>query len=137
MALTDSLDLEALAAGALRAALVAVPAGLLAQVLAGGDGDGGGVGVLAVVVLVGLTWGATSAARRQRRGMPLTHGIVTAVGVFVVVQAIGVVRRTIAGDEVTWSRIASSLLLSVLAGLLGGVIGSRLSRLPATGEGQR
>ena len=138
MRLADALDGAALAAGALRAALVAVPAGLVAQVLAGDDDDaGGGVAVLAVVVLLGLTWGAMSAARRQRRGTPLTHGIVTAAGVFLIVQAVGVVRRTVAGEDITWSRLASSLLLSLLAGLLGGVIGSRLSRLPAGGEGPR
>ena len=138
MNLIDALDRHALVAGALRAALVAVPAGLVAQVLAGDDDDaGGGVALLAVVVLVGLTWGAASAARRQRRGTPLTHGIVTAAGVFVVVQAVGIVRRAIAGQDITWSRLASSLLLSLLAGLLGGVIGSRLNRLPAGGEGSR
>ena len=121
------LDRGALRAGALTAAAVAVPAGVIAQVLDDGDDAGWLVTVLGLVVLGGLVLGAAIAARRQREGTPLTHGMVTAVGVFVVVQAAGVLRRTLSGDDVTWSRLLSNLLLSMLAGVAGGMIGSRLN----------
>ena len=75
-------------------------------------------------MLAGLVLGAGVAAWRQDRGLPLTHGVVTAVGVFVVVQAIGVVIRLLSGDGISWSRVASSLLLSLMAGMVGGLLGS-------------
>jgi predicted permease len=119
------LDRDAVRSGALTAAAVAVPAGVIAQVLDDGDDARWLVTVLGFVVLAGLVMGASVAARRQHEGTPLTHGVVTAVGVFVIVQAVGVLRRTITGDDITWSRLASNLLLSLLAGLVGGMIGSR------------
>lgn len=126
LATLAGLDPGAVRAGALTAAAVAVPAGVIAQVLDDGDDAGWLVTVLGLIVLAGLVLGACIAARRQHEGTPLTHGIVTAVGVFVVVQAVGVLRRTLSGDDVTWSRLVSNLLLSLLAGVVGGMIGSRL-----------
>ena len=75
-------------------------------------------------MLAGLVLGAGVAAWRQDRGLPLTHGVVTAVGVFVVVQAVGIVIRLVGGDGISWSRVASSLLLSLMAGMVGGLLGS-------------
>ena len=132
MALSDTVDLDALRTGGLVAAAIAVPAGILAQVL-DDDGDGSGwVALLAVVVMAGLVIGAVVAARRQRVGLPLTHAMVTAVGVFVLVQAVGIVRRSIAGDDITWSRVASSFLLSLMAGVVGGLIASWRDRRGAS-----
>lgn len=126
--LTDVVDLHALRAGALVAAAIAVPAGIIAQVFADDDGGTSGwISLFALAVLVGLAAGAAVAARLQRTGTALTHGILTAVGVFVVVQAAGLVRRSIAGDDITWSRIASSFLLSLMAGTVGGLVGSFLA----------
>ena len=114
--LTGQLDARALYEGGLIAAVIAVPAGV--------DRTGTrrparparlAVG-LVVIVLAGLVLGAGVAAWRQERGLPLVHGVVTAVGVFVVVQTVGVLIRLARGDSVTWSRIASSLLLSLMAG---------------------
>jgi hypothetical protein len=122
----DQLDGRALSEGGLIAAAVAVPAGVLGRVLSDREDDLGWLWLLVVVVLVGLVLGAGVAAWRQERGLPLTHGIVTAVGVFVVVQAIGIVVQLVAGDDISWARIASSLLLSLMAGTVGGVLGSLL-----------
>ena len=133
MALSNMVDLDAVRDGALVAALIAVPAGVLAQVLDDEDATSNGwVSILALVVLLGLVIGAAVAAARQRTGTPLTHGILTAVGVFVVVQVIGILRRTLADDGITWSRIASSFLLSLMAGVVGGLIGSRANRIQAS-----
>jgi hypothetical protein len=126
MALTEQLDGRALYEGASVAAMIAVPAGVLGRVLSDRRNELGWLWILVVIVLVGLVLGAGVAAWRQEKGLPLTHGIVTAVGVFVVVQAVGVVVQLIAGDSVNWSRIASSLLLSLMAGTVGGVLGSVL-----------
>jgi xanthosine utilization system XapX-like protein len=116
------LDHQALLRGVVVAAAVAVPAGVLNALL---DGEGAVAFVLVLVVLGGLVAGAVTAAGAQRVGAPLTHGILAAVTVYVTVQAIGVVRRLLAGDDLTWSLYLSSLVLSVFAGTLGGLIGAR------------
>jgi len=126
MALTDQLDLRALYEGGTVAAMIAVPAGLLGRILSDRDEDFGWLWILVVAVLVGLVLGSGVAAWRQEKGLPLTHGVITGVGTFVVVQAIGVVVELIAGDPINWPRIASSLLLSLMAGTVGGVLGSLL-----------
>jgi hypothetical protein len=126
VALIDQLDRRALYEGGSVAAMIAVPAGILGKVLADADQDLGWLWILVLVVLVGLVLGAGVAAWRQQRGLPLAHGIITAVGVFVIVQAIAVVVQLISGDSISWARIASSLLLSVMAGTVGGVLGSLL-----------
>jgi hypothetical protein len=124
VALTDQLDARALYEGGLVAAALAVPAGVLGRVLSDRRDDLGWLWVLVLIVLAGLVLGAGVAAWRQERGLPLTHGVITAVGVFVVVQAVGVLVQLVAGDSISWNRIASSLLLSLMAGMLGGLLGS-------------
>ena len=114
--LPGQLDARALYEGGLIAAVIAVPAGVIGRVLADRPDQPDWLWVL----------GAGVAAWRQDRGLPLVHGVVTAVGVFVVVQTLGVVIRLARGDSVTWSRIASSLLLSLMAGTVGGLLGSFL-----------
>ena len=124
MAVTDQLDTRAIYEGGLVAAMIAVPAGVIGRILSDRQNKPDWLWVLVVIVLAGLVLGAGVAAWRQDRGLPLTHGVVTAVGVFVVVQAIGVIIRTLSGDGISWSRVASSLLLSLMAGMVGGLLGS-------------
>ncbi len=126
MALSEQLDLRALYEGASVAAMLAVPAGVLGRILSDDDNDLGWLWILVAIVLVGLVLGSGVAAWRQQKGLPLTHGVLTAVGVFVVVQALGIVVQLISGDSVNVSRIASSLLLSLMAGTVGGVLGTLL-----------
>jgi hypothetical protein len=126
MAVIDQLDRRALYEGGSVAAMIAIPAGILGKALSDPDKDLGWLWILVVVVLAGLVLGAGVAAWRQQRGLPLTHGIIAAVGVFVIVQAIGVIVQLISGDSISWARIASSLLLSLMAGTVGGVLGSLL-----------
>ncbi|HEY8094288.1 MAG TPA: hypothetical protein VID93_10910 [Acidimicrobiales bacterium] len=124
MAVTDQLDTRAIYEGAVVAAVIAVPAGVFGRILSDRQNKPDWLWVLVLIVLAGLVLGAGVAAWRQDRGLPLTHGVVTAVGVFVVVQAIGVVIRLLSGDGISWSRVASSLLLSLMAGMVGGLLGS-------------
>jgi putative membrane protein (TIGR04086 family) len=122
----DRLDPKALREGALVAAVVAVPAGVVGRVLSDRPDQPDWLWVLVVVVLAGLVAGAAVAASRQDRGFPLTHGVVTAVGVFVAVQTVGILIRLLRGDPISWSRVTSSLLLSLMAGMAGGLLGSAL-----------
>ena len=122
--MNDRLDPRALREGALVAAVVAVPAGVVGRVLSDRPDQPDWLWVLVVVVLAGLVAGAAVAASRQDRGFPLTHGVVTAVGVFVAVQTVGILIRLLRGDSISWSRVTSSLLLSLMAGMAGGLLGS-------------
>jgi putative membrane protein (TIGR04086 family) len=124
MALTD-IDRAALGRGVAVAAAIAVPVTVVAN-LAVDDNDrhSGWIALLSLAVLVGLAAGAAVAARRQQNGTPLTHGILCALVVFVAVNTFGIVRRPIAGDDIRWGRIASTAVLAVVAGTVGGAVGA-------------
>jgi putative membrane protein (TIGR04086 family) len=119
------LDRHALSRGVVVAAAIAVPVAIVANIAVDdSDGHSGWLAFLSLGVLVGLAAGAAVAARRQHEGTPLTHGIVCALTVFIVVNLFGIVRRTIAGDDIRWGRIASTAVLAVVAGTVGGMIGA-------------
>ncbi|MBK9181160.1 MAG: hypothetical protein IPM45_16665 [Acidimicrobiales bacterium] len=122
--MSRAVDVRAVASGAALAAVIAVPAALIGQAV--DDSGERGSFVAPLVILLGLAAGAAVAAGLQHRGTPLTHGILAAATVFVVVQGIGVIRRLVAGDEISWARVFSSAVLSVVAGTVGGLIGGRV-----------
>ena len=109
------IDWRAVGTGMAVAAVVAVPVGVF-----------GRAPLWAVVILAALVVGAVIAASSQQVGAPLTHGIIAAVGLYLIVQVAGVVARSVRGDELHWARYASSLLLSLAAGTIGGLIGGRV-----------
>lgn len=124
------LDRAALIAGIITAVIICVPAALIGQAIddpSTNDNPSAGALLLVAVVLVGLAIGATVAAMRQQVGAPLVHGIVTALVTFVLVQGIGVIRHLLENEDVLWSRVLSSALLSMVAGTVGGLIGGRLN----------
>lgn len=81
---------------------------------------------LSIGAIVGFLLGAGCAAWVQRLGLPLTHGIATAVGTYAAAQAVFIVVRLLRGSDVNW--FAALFNLSVVAGvgLLGGSLGGRL-----------
>ena len=119
------LDRRALGRGVTVAAAIAVPVAIVANVVVDDNKTHSGwIALLSLAVLVGLAAGAAVAAREQQNGTPLTHGIVCALAVFIAVNVFGIVRRSIAGDDIRWGRIASTAVLAVVAGTVGGMIGS-------------
>jgi hypothetical protein len=121
------LDRPAIARGMLVAAVIAVPFAILGLAVSD-ENDLGWAGWISVLgVLLGLVLGAFAAAREQRVGAPLTNAIATAVAVYVVVQAVGIAKRIISDEELRWAKYASSLLLSIVAGTLGGLLASSRS----------
>jgi hypothetical protein len=121
------LDRPAVVRGMVVAAIVAVPFALLGLGVSD-DNSLGWLGWISVIgVLFGLVLGAFAAAREQRVGAPLTNAIVTAVAVYVIVQAIGIVKRAITDEDLRWGKYASSLLLSIVAGTVGGLLASTRS----------
>lgn len=117
------LDPLAVRSGALRALVLALPPAIIGNIV-----DRWPV-LFALATMFGLLEGAAYAATHQRLGTPLLHGIVVAVGVFVVVQAAGLARRSLAGDDLHWSLVISSLVLSAFVGMLGGLMAGWLRSL--------
>jgi putative membrane protein (TIGR04086 family) len=119
------LDRAALGRGVAVAAGISVPVTIVANLAVDeSEQHSGWITLLSLAVLVGLMVGGAVAARRQQSGTPLTHGIVSALIVFVAVNAFGIVRRSIAGDDIRWGRIASTAVLAVVAGTVGGLFGA-------------
>jgi len=121
------LDRPAVVRGMVVAAIVAVPFALLGLGVSD-ENNLGWLGWISVVgVLFGLVLGAFATAREQRVGAPLTNAIVTAMAVYVIVQAIGIIKRLITDEDLRWGKYASSLLLSIVAGTVGGLLASARS----------
>ena len=62
----------------------------------------------------------------QRLDLPLSHGLVTAIGTYVLAQAVFITIKLVRGGDVNW--FASLFTLSAVtgAGLLGGLLGKQL-----------
>ena len=119
-------DWDALRAGALVCLVFAIPLTVVASFV---DSDSGGVNALFFFgALFGFVVGAGCAAWVQQAGTPLSHGIVTASGTYLAAQSVFVIVRLIAGERVEWLRLGFTLMLVVVAGLVGGVLGSRLQQ---------
>jgi hypothetical protein len=118
-------DVPALKAGGIVALVFAVPFSIGSRWAA--DRDDSTLAVFLVIgAVVGFVLGAGCAAWVQRVGLPLSHGIVTAVGTYLLAQAVFVAIRLVRGSEVHWFALLFNLSVTVLAGLVGGVLGERL-----------
>lgn len=123
--MTERWDLDALRAGGVICLVVAVPLTIVASII---DSDSGGLNALLFFgAMFGFVVGAGCAAWVQRLGTPISHGMVAAAGAYLIAQAIFVVVRLVRGDEVEWFGIFFTLSLVLGAGLLGGVLGRRLT----------
>jgi uncharacterized membrane protein YfcA len=118
-------DVPALKAGGMVALVFAVPFSVGSRWAADRDDSNLAV-LLAIGAVLGFVLGAGCAAWVQRVGLPLSHGIVTAAGTYLVAQAVFVVIRLARGSEVRWFALLFNLSVTVGAGLIGGVLGERL-----------
>jgi putative membrane protein (TIGR04086 family) len=121
----NRLDLVALRLGLTVALAAGLPLGLW---LSGLESDSTLRAPLTIGILLALVGGAAVAAARQSRGLPSTHGLVTSLSAVAVVQLVSTIRRWIAADPVSAWKMLSNGLLALIAGVLGGLIGSRMSR---------
>jgi hypothetical protein len=76
--------------------------------------------------VIGFIVGSGSAAWAQRRGTPLSHALVTAVGTYVAAQSVFVILRLVTGRDVNWFGVFSTLSIVSFAGIIGGFLGSRM-----------
>jgi uncharacterized membrane protein YfcA len=122
----DRWDWDAITAGAGVALVFAVPFSIAAR-WAADRSDPGSLPIwLSLGAVLGFVLGAGCAAWVQRTGFPLAHGIVTAVGTYVVAQALFAAIRLLRGQDVRWFAIMFNLTVSLAAGLVGGLLGQKL-----------
>jgi putative membrane protein (TIGR04086 family) len=118
-------DGDALRKGIAVALGLSVPVAVLWRVLVSGDDRPWWTVLFSLVVLVALGGGAFVAARTQHQGTPLAHGLVVALGAFVVVTVISIVGRAVRGDSLALDTVVSNLLLALVVGSIGGLLGGR------------
>lgn len=124
----SKLDWDALRAGASVALMFAVPFSIAARIVAEGDDRSGIASLLSLAAVVGFILGAAIAAWVQRLELPLKHGIICAVGTYVVAQAIFIIVRAIRGNEIRWLAAFFNLTVVAVAGVIGGGMGGALRR---------
>ena len=119
-------DIDALRAGAAVSMVFAAPLVLLARFVESRDSDSAVPLWLSLAAWMGFILGAGCAAWIQRLDLPLSHGLVTAVVTFAVVQAVLVIFKLARGGDVEWFIVFFGLSMAGGAGLIGGFIGARL-----------
>jgi hypothetical protein len=117
-------DPEAIRAGIGVCLILAVPLTLVAAFV---DSDDSGLNALFFFgAMFGFVLGAGCAAWLQQRGTPMSHGIVTAMVAYLAAQLVFVAFRLLRGDSVNWFGVFFTLSLVMLAGVIGGLLGSSL-----------
>ena len=123
-------DPVALRTGALVTAVIAVPASFVA-LWARSNSSWTLTALSSIIALTGFVFGAALAAWLQRCRLPLAHGLITALGTYVVAQVVLAVVRLSAGDGIEPVPILFNATLAALAGLVGGAIGARVRSVAA------
>jgi hypothetical protein len=117
-------DSDAIRTGIGVCLILAIPLTLIAGFL---DSDDSGLNALFFFgAMFGFVLGSGCAAWVQRRGTPLSHGILTAIIAYVGAQAVFITIRLLRGETVNWFGVFFTLSLVMLAGLFGGLLGSFL-----------
>ena len=124
--MTMRWDWDAIRAGGAVALVFAVPFSLAARWAADSRDDSVLATWLTLGAVIGFVLGAGCAAWVQRVGTPLSHGLVTAVGTYLLAQTVFVVVRLARGLDVRWFALMFNLTVVLAAGLVGGLLGQKL-----------
>lgn len=119
--------LRAVLTGAGVALAVSLPAALAAQVidaLHDGDGTPAAVLLLVPVVLAGALVGGLAVGRRPGGRAPVVGAAAGALAI-AVVQGMGVARRLIADEPVTWSAVPATIAVGAALGAIGATLTAR------------
>jgi hypothetical protein len=122
------LDREALRQGGTVSLVFAVPFAVLSRLFAGSDDSSGFAALLWLMALAGFVVGAGVAAWLQRSGLPLVHGMVAAGGSYLTAQIVFIVVKLARGGDVNWLSALFTFTFVLVAGLIGGALGSMLQR---------
>lgn len=129
MAPAPRLDNQALRDGALVTLMFALPPTLVARfVLDNGSAPSGWAPLLSLIAVGGFVLGSGVAAWREQVRRPMTHAVLAGAGVFVVAQAVFLVVRVATNGEVRVMRILTSFSLSLVASVIGGLLGNFLQK---------
>ena len=122
--------------GTVTGLVVALPAGIFNQVLVS-SGDVAGGSPWAILFWLLILFGAAAGGWAVIRLSPRAH-LAWAAGAactaYVVVQAIGVVRRLATGDSISWLAYPFLALLMATCGMLGGMFAARSVRRYGSGD---
>ncbi|MEP7202621.1 MAG: hypothetical protein ABI894_08430 [Ilumatobacteraceae bacterium] len=124
----NTLDWKALRAGGSVALVFAIPFSIAARIVAEGDNSSGMASLLSLAALLGFVLGAGVAAWAQQLQLPLKHGIICAVGTYLIAQAVFILIRAARGNEVRWLAAIFNLTAVAVAGLIGGALGGMMHR---------
>lgn len=128
-------DLDAVRAGIGVCLILAVPLTLIAAFV---DSDSSGLNALFFFgAMFGFVLGGGCAAWVQRRGTPMSHGAITTIVAYLGAQCVFIVIRLVRGESVNWFGVFFTLSLVVLAGIVGGILGSQLQARGFVPSGQR
>ncbi len=117
-------DFDAVRAGIGVCLISAIPLTLIASFL---DSDSSGLNAFFFFgAMFGFVLGGGCAAWVQRRGTPMSHGVITTMIAYIGAQSVFIVIRLVRGESVNWFGVFFTLSLVILAGLVGGLLGSQL-----------
>lgn len=125
---TGALDRAALRRGASVTLVFAVPFSIGSRLVADRSPDSPWTSVLWLLALAGFTLGAGVAAWTQTRALPFLHGMACAGATYLAVQAVFVVVKLARGSEVRWLAVFFTFSAVLVAGVVGGALGSVLRR---------
>lgn len=121
---------EAFWRGTVTALVVALPAGIFNQLLVS-SGDVGGGSPWAIFFWILILFGGAAggwAVIRLAPSASRAHAAGAAALAYVVVQSLGVVRRLVAGEDISWLAFPFLALLMATCGMLGGMFAGRTVR---------
>ena len=124
----SNLDKAALRQGGAVALVFAVPFSIGARLMADHDAKSPWTSALWLAALAGFGLGAGIAAWVQTKQLPLLHGMVCASGTYVAAQAVFVMVKVARGGSVKVLAIFFTFTAVLLAGLVGGGLGSALRK---------
>jgi hypothetical protein len=123
-----ALDWRAIRSGGGVALVFAVPFSIAARWFADSSSNSGAATVLSLLALVGFVLGAGIAAWVQQRRLPLMHALITAIGTYLLAQAVFIIIRLVLSRDVHWFATLFNLTAVAAAGLIGGYLGNALQR---------
>lgn len=133
------LDRIAVRQGGAVSLMFAVPCALLSRWFADSGDSSGVAALLWLLALGGFVVGAGVASWLQRAGLPLVHGMVAAGGAYLAAQVLFIVIKLARGGDVNWLSALFTFTFVLVAGLIGGALGSMLQRrgiTPRSGTGR-
>jgi hypothetical protein len=129
-------DPPAIWAGALVALVIEVPAWIATSWALGAE-NWTLTAVFSMLQFLAFVLGGACAAWVQRLSLPLAHALVTAVGTYLALQVVISIIRIASGSGINIMNIVFFTTLALVAGAIGGALGSAMRRRGLVPSNQR